>query len=115
MGSFNPGEIVLFPFPYTNLRGRKLRPCLILSKEMGQDIILCQITSKYTPADKFSIELNKKETLFGTLNLDSRIRCNMIFTASTNQILKILCKLSKEKYSEVVEKIIEIISCHNSK
>jgi len=61
MESFAKGDVVLFPFPFTNLTNRKLRPSLVLSDEMDEDIILCQITSKYTRKDKFSILLNKND------------------------------------------------------
>ena len=46
MAAFAKRDIVLFPFPYTDLSKRKLRPCLVISDEMKDDIILCQITSK---------------------------------------------------------------------
>ena len=46
MDAFTKGDIVLFPFPYTDLSDRKLRPCLVLSEEMGEDIMLCQVTSQ---------------------------------------------------------------------
>lgn len=75
---------------------------------MGNDVILCKRISKFTKKDKFSIELKQKEAINGSLKLDSYVRCNMIFTCSKNQILKILCKISKEKYSKIIEKIIKL-------
>lgn len=74
MGSFTKGDIVLFPFPYTNLKGSKLRPCLVLSDEMREDIILCQITSQRVIGDAFAIELKDNETEKGSLKIDSFIR-----------------------------------------
>ena len=68
MVSFTRGEIVLFPFPYTDLTNRKLRPCLVISEEMEEDIILCQITSKNISKDIYSVELKKNETINGSLN-----------------------------------------------
>ena len=94
MGPFTKGDIVLFPFPYTDLSSRKLRPCLVLSNEMGEDILLCQITSRNIAPDRFSIEIRKDETLGGGLQLDSLVRANMLFTAEKNQILKKICSIS---------------------
>lgn len=108
MGSFEKGEIVLVPFPFTDLSSTKIRPCLILSNQLRDDIILCQITSKQA-RDEYCIELTSTETLVGSLSIDSFIRCNMIFTASNSMIHKKLCRLSTRKYNEVVNKIIEII------
>ncbi len=109
MGSFTKGEIVLFPFPYTDLTNRKLRPCLVLSNEMGKDILLCQITSKKIRKDKYTVEIKKDETMEGSLQIDSYIRSNMIFTAYTSQIQKKICKIKDNHYKEVTGIINNII------
>ena len=109
MESFTKKEIVLFPFPYTDLSERKLRPCLVISETLGEDIILCQITSKKTKKDRYCVEIKKDNTLHGSLQIDSYVRCDMIFTASTNQIIKKICKINDKDYEEVVCKIYEII------
>jgi len=109
MGTFTKGDIVLFPFPYTDLTNRKLRPCLVISDEMRKDILLCQITSKKIPKDKYSVEIRKNETIDGSLQIDSYIRANMIFTASKTQILRKFCKIGDEQYSKVVNIINNLI------
>ena len=110
MGSFTKGEVVLFPFPYTDLKGSKLRPCLVLSDEMREDIILCQITSQKIPKDAYSILLGKEETKKGSLKIDSFIRCNMLFTASKSMCEEKICKIEDKKYLEVVSMINKMIS-----
>lgn len=110
METFVKGDIVIFPFPYTDLSNTKMRPCLVISNEMGKDILLCQITSQNSIKDKYVIELKKNDTDFGSLMIDSYVRANMLFTANKNQITKKACKIKKTKYAEVVEKIIEIIN-----
>ena len=110
MGAFTKGDIVLFPFPFTDLTQRRLRPCLVLSEEMNRDLILCQITSKLSKKDKYVVELKKQETLEGTLDLDSYIRTNMLFTASKDQIINFVCKIQRRKYLEMINSIIKIIS-----
>lgn len=109
MGAFAKGDVVLFPFPYTDLSQRKLRPCLVLSEEMKEDVILCQITSQKVPKNSYAVELRKNETYDGTLHIDSYIRANMLFTASKKQIVKKICTLSAKKYAAVVSRIRKII------
>ncbi len=109
MGTFRRGDIVLFPFPYTDLSHRKLRPCLVISTEMGEDILLCQITSKKIRKDKYSVEIKQSNTIDGSLQIDSYIRANMIFTASKAQILKKLCMIKNKQYKEVVNIINNLI------
>lgn len=107
---FYRADIVLFPFPYTDLKNRKLRPCLVLSSKMNEDILLCQITSKKIKQDSYSVEIKKENTLDGSLEIDSYIRTNMLFTANIPQIKLKICSLKKEDYSKVVDKIINLIS-----
>lgn len=40
------GEIVLVPFPFTNLTGQKVRPALVLHASRGEDCILAFISSQ---------------------------------------------------------------------
>ncbi|NQV90867.1 type II toxin-antitoxin system PemK/MazF family toxin [Candidatus Woesearchaeota archaeon] len=110
MGIFTKREIVLYPFPYTDLSQRKLRPCLVISDIMGQDLILCQITSQKTPKDTYAISLTKEDTAKGYLHIDSYVRSNMLFTASSAQLQGKICDISEDKYNEVIHKIIEIIT-----
>lgn len=109
MGSFAKGEVVLFPFPYTDLSDRKLRPCLVLSEEMREDIILCQITSQRLRKDVYSVELKRADTSNGTIMIDSYIRANMIFTATKAQIRRKLCAISDIRYKQVTDVIAGII------
>lgn len=110
MESFTKKEIVLFPFPYTDLSARKLRPCLVLSDEMDEDIILCQITSQKIQKDNFSIALKSTDTEYGSLEIDSFIRCNMIFTANKKLITKKICQINSKKYFEVCSVISKLIN-----
>tara|TARA_Y100000031_G_scaffold123849_1_gene139350 strand:- start:190 stop:525 length:336 start_codon:yes stop_codon:yes gene_type:complete len=109
MGTFTKGDIVLYPYPYTDLSKRKIRPCLVLSKEMNEDIILCQITSRAIRKDTYAIELKQKETEGGNLAIDSFIRSNMVFTAAKRDIKMRICKVSDKKYNQVTEMLLKIV------
>lgn len=105
------GDIILFPFPYTDQKGSKLRPCLVLSAPLGEDHILCQITSQRTRKDDHAVTLNQEDTTNGNLSRDSYIRCEMLFTANTSdKSNRVLCTVKDEIYREVVKKIISIIA-----
>ena len=45
MGKFVKGDVVVIPFPFSDLTGKKRRPAFVVSVLPGDDIILCQITS----------------------------------------------------------------------
>lgn len=111
METFTRGDIVLYAFPHTNLKERKLRPCLVLSNEMKNDILLCQITSQKSQKDKFSIELLTTDTKEGSLLINSFIRANMLFTAEKFDIRKKVCIIKPDKYkltTKVIKSIIDL-------
>ena len=46
MERFVKGNVVIIPFPFSDLSDSKRRPALVLADLQGNDIILCQITSQ---------------------------------------------------------------------
>ncbi len=60
MGKFVRGDIVVVPFPFSDLTDSKRRPALVLTDLKGDDIILCQITSK-NRHDSYSIVLDDSD------------------------------------------------------
>lgn len=109
MAEFIKGDIVVVPFPFSDLSEAKKRPAFVVNKLSGDDIILCQITSQ-TIKDKYSISLRKTDFAVGNLSVNSNIRPNRIFTADNNIILYKVGNIKEGKTKEVIKKIIEIIS-----
>ena len=108
MGPLTKKNIILIPYPYSDLSDRKLRPCLVVSDQLKKDIILCQLTSNHKY--EHSIELNEEDYENGSLYLRSFVRPNKLFTAHTKLVERKLCQISDKKYKEVTNKIVEIIS-----
>ena len=102
-------EVVIIPFPFSDLSGAKRRPALVIADWGGEDIILCQITTKLKK-DGFEVELNNADFDNGKLPVESHIRPNKLFTASRNNILSVAGKISKSKYDKVIEQIIKLIT-----
>jgi mRNA interferase MazF len=46
MGRFIKGDVVVVFFPFSDLSNAKKRPALVLADLSGEEVILCQITSK---------------------------------------------------------------------
>ncbi len=80
------GDVVVLPFPFTDLSDSKRRPALVLANLSGDDIILCQITSKFKH-DFYSIKIFNEDFESGSLKIESNIRPNKIFTADESIIL----------------------------
>jgi len=108
MGKFIKGDVVVVPFPFSDLTESKRRPALVIAELDGDDVILCQITSQ-TVKDKYAVILTDDNFKNGELKQLSNIRPNRIFTADKNIILYKIGHLKKEKINEVIEAIIKII------
>ncbi len=108
MGKFVKGDVVVAPFPYSDLTASKKRPALVVAPLDGDDVILCQITSKLK-SDEYSIPLSNLDFKSGTLQQDSFARPNRLFTADSSVVLYKAGCLKRAKMDEVIEKIIAII------
>jgi mRNA interferase MazF len=109
MGKFIKGDIVVVPFPFSDLSASKKRPALVLADLKGNDIILCQITSRDIK-DQYSIFISDNDFETGQLPVSSNIRPNRIFTADKNIIIKKTAKLKGVAIEKTIQKIIWILS-----
>jgi len=108
MARFVKGDVVVVPFPFSDLTQARRRPALILTELPGDDRILCQITSQKVQ-DKYAIELDDFDFESGNLKQKSNIRPNRIFTCDMRIILYRVGNLRPEKLDEVIEKVVEIL------
>jgi mRNA interferase MazF len=101
------GDVVVLPFPFSDLSATKKRPALVVANLAGDDLILCQITSE-PRVDDYSIVLTDKDFYSGSLHLSSIIRPNRLFTADISLILYNIGALKEHKIKEVEKGIIRI-------
>ena len=104
MGKPVIGEVVVLPFPQTDLQTGKRRPALVVADLVGDDLILCQITSQ-ARSDGFSVPLLAADFERGRLAVDSFIRPNRLFTVEQSVILYAAGKVSDAKLKEVRARI----------
>jgi len=109
---YNQRDIVLVPFPYSDLTAIKKRPVLIISNndfnQKSEDVLVCVITSK-NYKDAYSIDLSNDSLEFGILPESSVIKTFKLFTISKNKIIKKFSIINPSTFSLVKEKVIELI------
>jgi len=108
MEKFVKGDVVVIPFPFSDLSESKRRPACVITALEGDDLILCQITSRNL-VDKYSIIIQDSDFLIGSLKLISNARPNRLFTADKALILYRIGRLSDTKITEITDKIVEIV------
>jgi mRNA interferase MazF len=109
MGKPVVGDIVVLPFPQTNLQQGKRRPALVVVDLPGDDLILCQITSQ-AHRDSYSIALNNDDFQSGQLHVRSYIRPNRLFTVEQSVVLYTTAQVTRNKLDETLTKLRQLFS-----
>lgn len=101
----NKGEIVLIPFPFTDLSGIKNRPALVLV-ENERDVTVSFITTQLKWEEKFDVKL--EPTLENGIKKSSLIRLSKLTTVDKELILGRLGKLSNDELAKVNKSLVEL-------
>jgi mRNA interferase MazF len=103
------GDVIVLPFPFSDLSNAKKRPALVVANLKGDDLILAQITSN-KKSDDYSINLKKEDFQKGQLGLTSNIRPNRLFTADKSLFLYKAGMIKKTKITKVEKELIKILT-----
>ncbi len=107
----NKGDIVIIPVPFTDNKGYKLRPAVVISDHRVHstgDVMIVQITSKIKN-DGLSMQILPKD-LSSKLPAKSYIRFHKIFVLENHLIKGCVSKLSKTAYNKLIIHIVNTIS-----
>lgn len=101
-------DIVLTPFPFTDLTGSKVRPAVIISGGMigDEDVVVLFITSGQKNSQKFDVKINSSKE--NGLKINSNIKCAKIATLEKKVVLGKLGILEREKQKEVSKKLKDL-------
>lgn len=109
---YKRGDIVLVPFPFTDLSSSQRRPALIVSpdsfNERMQDIVLAAITPQLT--DDTALTIDQDDCIDGKLPKKSVVRPAKLFTIHSTLVLKKICAVRREKLDAVLGEIREFFS-----
>lgn len=87
------GEIVVIPFPFSDLTQSKVRLALCLAVSGRGDYVLCQITNQ-PYGDPLALKIDDQDFTSGDLHVESFVRPAKLFTADANLFLSTEGKLS---------------------
>lgn len=104
-------EIILIPFPFTDLSATKKRPALVISytdfNKENQDILVCQITHNLKQRHH-SIFINNNNLESGNLAVESLVKANKIFTINKLLTIQKIGKLNSKTYAMVYDDICKL-------
>jgi mRNA interferase MazF len=100
------GDIVLIPFPFTDLTGTKNRPALILI-DSDDDITVSFITTQLKWQEKFDVKLEPSKE--NALKKTSLIRLSKITTIDKELVIGKLGQLADSELEEVNRGLIDLL------
>ena len=112
--SFNRGDVVLVPFPFTDLTAQKQRPALVISSNSFNrsfaDIVLVGITSQIPldlPANDYPLTSNEQR--MAGLPRPSIVKAAKVVTLSQALIRKTIGRLPAQTVDHIVAKLEAVI------
>ena len=115
MTPYKQGDIILIPFPFTDLSTLKQRPAFVISSDsynkIHTDIIICAITS-HIPAqtEPFDYLMTPNDIQYAGLPKESLIKLDKIVTIDRRLVRKKLGTLSSATIQELLKRFDLIIN-----
>jgi len=113
MSIYKQRDIMLVPFPFSDLSGQKVRPVLILSNDaynqQSADVVVCGLTTNLSPAPySIIIEVTDVEQP-GTLRHKSKIKADTIASLEQSILIKQIARLKLPVFRRVIAEIEDLI------
>lgn len=113
MGVPSAGEVVLVPFPFSDLSQSKLRPAVCLAPAGRGDWVLCQVTSS-PYGDPAALPIGAADFAAGGLRVASFARPGKLFTVSSALIVRSIGVLSPAAFGCVLAAVASLFQPTNS-
>ena len=109
---YKRGDIVLVPFPFTDLTSSKRRPALVVSpdgfNDHSQDLVVAAITSQ--PSDEYAVAIEQVDCIDGMLPKRSVVKLAKVFTIHSTLVIRKLCGVREEKLAAVLAELRRFFS-----
>ncbi len=112
---FRQGDVILLPFPFTDLAAVKRRPALVVSSDRFhkhfEDVILVAMTSQVPPAlTEFEMLLRSRDMALGHLPKPSVVKLGKIFTAHRSLIVKRVGRVQKGSLMKILARLRQLFT-----
>jgi mRNA interferase MazF len=109
-----PSDVVVLPFPFTDLSSHKKRPVLVLNAANAQgDFLAVQITSQSGYED--ALVLQQDDFSVGLLPKKSFVRLDKLVTLNKSLIVQRVGTLTHEAFARIQKGVCAHLNCHKNK
>lgn len=115
---YSPGDIVLAKYPFTDAKGTKLRPCLVLSQlfeaAIGTYHLCVPITSNLGANNtRIGIVITGTDAIAAGLIKDSLINPSMIYALGPRYFERHIGALQADQFERVLGAACEFLGCRH--
>lgn len=107
----SPGDLVLVPFPFTDLSSSKARPAVVFSghayNEASKDVLVFGVTSNLTNA-AYSVLIRQQDMAEGRIMAPSRVKVDRVASLAKRIIRKRVARLDTSTFDEVIREFFAI-------
>src|SRR4029079_7271833 len=108
MARFVSGDVVVVPFPFTDLSSSKVRPALVVASFTRGDFLLYKITSQ-NAGHPDAIELASSDFQASGLSRKSFVLPHRLVTVNENCVRRAVARPTSQKLEVIRERICETI------
>lgn len=107
----NQGDLVLLPYPFSDLESTKVRPALVISNnsfnKKSDDCIMVPLTTVIKD-EPYSICIYNEDLSQGKLLKPSRIRVDKIFTVQKDLIIMKIGSINENVLDKIKKEIMKV-------
>ena len=107
MTIYKPGEIILIPFPFSDLSGIKKRPALILVVFDSRQELICMMLTSATVETKLDYKIACWQE--SGLLKPTKARLHRLFTINYPKVITRLGKMKPVEFQEILDKTINLL------
>ena len=110
--TLDAGQVVLLPFPHTDLQAGKKRPALVLTSAQynrdARDVVLAYVTSR-PQGGKWAIAISDQDLAKGRLAKDSWIRVDRLTTVEQSLVQGVVGQLNAAVLRQVRDGLVALL------
>lgn len=114
--TYQQGDIVIVPFPFTNLSGTKVRPAIVVSNSTVHptgDVIIAQITGQNISSSPLAFKLTNAEVTLpfkpkgGDTNPTMYVYCKKLVTIDSALIYKKITEIQSTHLAPLINTVTD--------
>ena len=112
MTAYKRQDVILVPFPFSDLSYSKKRPALVLADIHERDELICMMLTSALSIDH-KVDVSIKDIDLAGLPKPTVARISRLFTLKQSLVIKKLGIIEKDEYGIILGRLINLLNAKN--